>query len=144
MVEKLGWEHLHEGDMIFRSEFKTLSELAQFLKNHFQTTTLRVVGDPEMKIEKIAFLPGAYGSQKQVEKYLAPFIDVLIVGESREWETIEYARDAQEFGIHRALIVMGHADSEEAGMLHVANWLEELLPSVPVKYIPARNPLWSP
>jgi putative NIF3 family GTP cyclohydrolase 1 type 2 len=144
MVKKLGWDHLHEGNMIFRSEFSTLLELATFLKNHFQTSTLRVVGNPDMKINKIAFLPGAYGAQQQVEKYLSPFIDVLIVGESREWETIEYARDAQEFGIHRALIVMGHADSEEAGMLYVADWLEKLFPTLPIKYIPARNPLWSP
>jgi len=120
-----------------------LGELADFLKSHFQSSTIRVVGDRNMAISTMGIQLGAAGRLTQVSR-LNEEIDVLIIGEAREWETIEYARDALEMGGNTALIVLGHADSEEPGMEYVANWLEELIPEVPVQFVPARNPLWSP
>ncbi len=144
LVEKLGWQGFEMENMIFQSPFNTLGTLSEFLKEHFEASTIRVVGDPDMSITTIGILPGAYGPQAQVEAYKNHRIDVLIVGESREWETIEYARDAMEMGGKTALIVLGHADSEEPGMEFVANWLEQLIPEVPVQFVPAGNPLWGP
>ncbi|MEL6719781.1 MAG: hypothetical protein AAFP82_13790 [Bacteroidota bacterium] len=70
--------------------------------------------------------------------------DVVIVGETREWETVEYARDANEAGFKKALIVMGHADSEEDGMNNCKDWLKGFITEVPIEFIPAGNPFWSP
>lgn len=144
LVEKLGWQDLLIKDMIFQSPFKTLGELTSFLKHHFGATTLRVVGPEDMNISTVGILPGAYGPQGQVSAYRQSEIDVLIVGEAREWETIEYARDALEMGGNTALIVLGHADSEEPGMEYVASWLKQLIPELPVQFVPAGNPMWSP
>jgi putative NIF3 family GTP cyclohydrolase 1 type 2 len=144
LVEKLGWNEFEIDDMVFQSPFQTLGELSRFLKDNFGAFTLRVVGDINMSINTIGVLPGAYGRQGQVAAFNSNGIDVLIVGEAREWETIEYARDALDMGGHTALIVLGHADSEEPGMEYVANWLEDLVPEVPVKFVPAGNPFWSP
>ena len=71
-------------------------------------------------------------------------VETLIVGESREWETVEYVRDMVELGGQKALIIMGHADSEDPGMKYCASWLSNFIHEVPVKHIPAGNPLWSP
>jgi len=142
LVEELGWQELEEDDMVFRSPFKTLGELTGFLKNQFGASTLRVVGSRDMNIATIGILPGAYGRQGQVKAYNSQEIDVLIVGEAREWETIEYVRDAIDMGRKTALIVLGHADSEEPGMEYVANWLKQLVPEVPVEFVPAGNPVW--
>jgi len=144
MMKKLGWENNHLGNMIFNSPYRTVEELANFLKEKFQSSTIRVVGDPNQLIHKIEMLPGAYGNKMQVEAYNHPEADVMIIGEAREWETIEYARDAQELGRKKVLIVMGHADSEEGGMEYVAGWLQNIFPELPVKFIAAKNPLWSP
>jgi putative NIF3 family GTP cyclohydrolase 1 type 2 len=144
LVEKLGWKDFEMDDMVFQSPFKTLGELSRFLKDNFGASTMRVVGDSNMGINTIGILPGAYGRQGQVTAFNSNGIDVLIVGEAREWETVEYARDALDMGGHTALIVLGHADSEEPGMAYVANWLEDLVPEVPVKFVPAGNPFWSP
>lgn len=144
MIQKLGWEEHHLGDMVFDSPYKTVEGLARFLMDHFNTNTVRVVGDPKMKLKKIGFLPGAYGRHKQVKKFNNPDIDALIIGEGAEWEAIEYVRDAQELGWKRALIVMGHAHSEEGGMEYIAKWLKGVVPGIPVSFIPAGNPLWSP
>jgi putative NIF3 family GTP cyclohydrolase 1 type 2 len=119
LVEKLGWKEYEVENMVFRSPYGTLGELTNFLKHQFGASTLRVVGSSNMNIATIGILPGAYGRQGQVKAYNRQGIDVLIVGEAREWETIEYARDAIEMGRNSALIVLGHADSEEPGMEYV-------------------------
>ena len=45
------------------------------------------------------------------------------------------------FGKHKALIVTGHAASEEAGMEYLAAWLRERIPDVPIAHIPNRSAL---
>jgi putative NIF3 family GTP cyclohydrolase 1 type 2 len=139
----LGWSEFEIGEGKFQSPFKSLGELADFLKIHFQSSTIRVVGDRNMAISTMGIQLGAAGRLTQVSR-LNEEIDVLIIGEAREWETIEYARDALEMGGNTALIVLGHVDSEEPGMEYVAKWLKELIPEVPVQFVPAGNPLWTP
>ena len=143
LVQDLGWNEFELGNMKFQSPFSNLSELSRFLKDHFGSSTIRVIGDPNMEISTITILPGAHGREAQVNAYNLKDVDVLIVGEAREWETVEYVRDALEMGSNTALIVMGHADSEEPGMEFVAQWLQGLVSEVPVKFVPAGNPLWS-
>jgi len=143
-AEQLGWQDLNIGNWTFRSPFKTLAELVGFLNNHFKSNTIRVVGNSSMPISSIGIRLGAAGRHSQVQKYNQDQLDVLIIGEAREWETIEYVRDALEAGGNTALIVLGHADSEEPGMEYVANWLKKLIPEVPVRFVPAGNPLWAP
>jgi putative NIF3 family GTP cyclohydrolase 1 type 2 len=38
------------------------------------------------------------------------------------------------------LIVVGHANSEEAGMKYLVEWLQERLPDVPIAHVPAGDP----
>ena len=49
--------------------------------------------------------------------------------------------DAIRLGKHKALIVTGHAASEEAGMEYLAEWLRERIPGVPIIHIPNRSAL---
>jgi len=57
--------------------------------------------------------------------------------------TVEYVRDAADAGLRKAIILLGHCVSEEAGMRYLASWLGELLPDVPVEFLPAGDPFWS-
>ena len=57
-------------------------------------------------------------------------------GEVREWETSEYARDAVAQGRDKALIVLGHAKSEEPGMAYLVEWLQPLVPGVTITHVP--------
>jgi putative NIF3 family GTP cyclohydrolase 1 type 2 len=66
--------------------------------------------------------------------------DVLIVGELSEWETAEYIRDRRAQGKKTALIVLGHAVSEEPGMKYFAEWLRPKLPGVMVRHQPSGSP----
>ncbi len=146
MIEKLGWEkhRTTEQDVTFNLPPTTLKELSDWIAMKFNTSVVRVVGNPEMKISKVALVPGAHSSIAQIKAIRKEKVDALVVGESREWETVEYVRDANELGMKKGLIIMGHADSEEAGMEYCAQWLKGFIKKVPITFIPAGNPLWSP
>jgi putative NIF3 family GTP cyclohydrolase 1 type 2 len=73
-----------------------------------------------------------------------PEIEVLVVGETREWEVVEYIQDCITAGQKKALIVIGHVLSEQAGMKYCAEWLKTLVPEVPVQFIAAPEPFWNP
>lgn len=67
-------------------------------------------------------------------------VDVVVVGEINEWETSEYARDAVRQKKNKALIILGHANSEEPGMKYLAEWLRPMLPAIGITFVPAGDP----
>jgi len=67
---------------------------------------------------------------------------VLMVGETREWETVEYAADAVTEGRNKALIVIGHIPSEQPGMEECTRWLKGFVKDVPIEFVPAKQPFW--
>jgi len=149
-VAQAGWKQYQnpgpssETQMFFTLPRTTVLGLAKDLQRRFHARSIRIVGDPEMKITKVAYRPGASGEVKQVKALERDDTEVLVAGEASEWETVEYVRDAQLQGRHKALILLGHLTSEEAGMDYCAKWLRPLFPSLPIHYIPATEPYWTP
>ncbi len=35
-------------------------------------------------------------------------MNLIVIGEAREWETVEYVRDASQAGMPKAVIILGH------------------------------------
>ena len=68
-----------------------------------------------------------------------PDYDLLIVGESSEWETPEYIRDARALGKKWSLIVLGHINSEDPGMEWLVQWLKPKLPGIPIEHLDSGN-----
>ena len=62
----------------------------------------------------------------------------------RDYVSQETLADAIAAGRKKALIVIGHIPSEQAGMEDFARWLEKLVPEVPVRFVPAADPFWAP
>jgi putative NIF3 family GTP cyclohydrolase 1 type 2 len=146
MITALGWSGYRSkaAPNLFVMPETTLDHLAASIRGKMQIKTMRVVGDPAMRLTRIALLPGAAGSREQMELLERGDVDVLVIGETREWETVEYTRDAVSEGRKKALIIMGHVPSEEAGMDECARWLKTVVPGIPVEYMPAGEPFWSP
>ena len=71
-------------------------------------------------------------------------MDVIVAGEVREWESVEYARDVAFSGQRKGLVLIGRVVSEEGGMSECARWLATLVSEVPVRHISAGDPYWSP
>jgi putative NIF3 family GTP cyclohydrolase 1 type 2 len=149
-VDKAGWKAYRNAGpqtgvpWLFTLPQTTVLGLAQDLQRKLGARAIRIVGDPGMAVTHVAFAPGAGGEAKQVKALERDDVEVLVAGEASEWETVEYARDAELQGRHKALILLGHLTSEEPGMARCAEWLRPLFPGVRVDFIPAKEPYWTP
>lgn len=146
MNDRLGWKEyeIRPNELIFELPTQSLQSLADYLQKHFKATSVRVVGPKDMEISKVGFSMGSPGSRAQIGILRMEEVEVLVGGETHEWETVEYVRDAQAQGLKKALILIGHANSEEAGMEYCAEWLTKFISEVPVQFIPAGDPFWTP
>src|SRR5579859_1159533 len=144
MVRALGWEKQQEPEnqYLFAVSETTLESLAADLKKKLDIHVLRVVGDPHLNVRKVALVPGASGFQKETQALEIKDVDVLVTGEPREWETVEYVADAVTQGKHKGLIILSHIPSEQAGMEECTRWLKTLVSEVPVEFVPAKDPFW--
>lgn len=149
LVDALGWRQYvdpksPEPDHFITIPRTTLAELARSLQQKLSIQTLRIDGDPNLVVTRVALRPGASGLEKQVLALRRDNVEVLIAGEAAEWETVEYVRDAAAQGRHKALILLGHEVSEEPGMEQCTKDLREVFPGLRIDHIPAGQPLWNP
>ena len=121
----------------------TLGRLAADVKKRVGARALRVVGDPNARVSRIQLGVG----------YATPSVndaavDVVISGEQQEvdggFDSPEYVLDAAALGIPKGWIMLGHAVSEEAGMLEMAQWISRFVTEVPVRLVKAGEPFWAP
>jgi putative NIF3 family GTP cyclohydrolase 1 type 2 len=145
MVHALGWEKYQqeENPYLFTMPETTLEALAADVATKLGSPVLRAVGRPEMKVTRIAFSPGSAGFVREAHALEMDNVEVLLVGETREWETVEYAADAVSEGKKKALIVIGHVPSEQAGMEECARWLRNFVKDVPVEFVATKQPFWT-
>lgn len=138
---KTGWLPFNpKEETIFQIPAQPLIEIIYDLKQSLNIPHLRYIGDPNATCSVIALLPGAAGSQKQMNAQIRSKADLIIVGESSEWETPEYVRDARTLGKQISLIVLGHAFSEEPGMEWLVQWLGPKIPGTPIRHIASGEP----
>lgn len=145
MVHAMGWEKYQqeENPYLFTMPERTLETLAAEVAKKVGSPVLRVVGEPGMKVTRIAFSPGSAGFVRETHALEMDNVEVLLVGETREWETVEYAADAVSEGKRKALIVIGHVPSEQAGMEECARWLKTFVKDEPIEFVPTRQPFWT-
>ena len=141
VVQELGWEKYYKQNAVLNLPETTLEELISHIKMKMEVPALRYVGDLSQKASKILLMPGAAGGKRQIEMLMKEKPDVLICGESPEWETPEYVRNANEMGEKLGLIIIGHSASEEGGSEFMAAWLKKNILDVPVSHIASDNSL---
>ncbi len=143
LADTLGWGKLAGDPKQISIQETSLDDLVAHTKNALQSRGgIRVVGDPKLRVRKVALLPGS----TPIEASLAalPGVDAIIAGEVREWESVEYVRDTDDLGGKKALILTGRIVSEDPGMQLCAQWLKTLVPEVPSTWISAGDPYWRP
>jgi putative NIF3 family GTP cyclohydrolase 1 type 2 len=146
MIKAMGWTQYRKdgSDHLFVLPETTLADLATGLRKRLRIKALRVVGDPQMKVTKAGFAAGAQGLAAHKKMLQSDDVEVMVMGEGTEWETIEYASDAAAAGKRKALILLGHIPSEQAGMEECARWLKTFVTEAPIEYIPTHEPFWAP
>jgi putative NIF3 family GTP cyclohydrolase 1 type 2 len=120
-----------------------LDALVSHVKNALRLRGgIRVVGDPRTRVQRVGLLAGTTSIQAALK--MLPDVDVIVAGEVREWESVEYVRDKVFSGDKKGLILVGRVVSEEPGMDVCARWLKTFVSEVPIRHIPAGDPYWRP
>jgi putative NIF3 family GTP cyclohydrolase 1 type 2 len=142
----VGWQkYQHANDpLFFTIPPTTVSALAEDLQQKLHARILRVIGDPNLRVTGVAYRPGASGEAAQIKALERDDVQVLVAGESSEWEAVMYTQDAQQQHRPKALILLGHSTSETDGMQTAATWLRTVFPGLPIHYIPSGEPYWLP
>ncbi len=142
IIRKLGWEKFQDpnNQYLFTIPESTVGQLCDELQKKLGIHVMRVVGDREMKVKRIALSPGAAGFRREAGALEMTDIELLITGESREWETVEYVADAVAEGRQKALIMLSHVPSEQPGMEECAIWLKTFVTEMPVEFVPTKDP----
>jgi putative NIF3 family GTP cyclohydrolase 1 type 2 len=151
MMQELGWEKYASPSPGGGNRFvfpattpaMTLAALAADIKAKLKPATMRIVGDPKMQVSRVAASWGYNSREPGIRTLAREDVDVLVAGEAREWEVVEYAQDIIASGKKKALILIGHVASEQAGMKYCASWLKGFVTEVPIDFVPAAEPFWA-
>ncbi|AYV67451.1 transcriptional regulator [Niallia circulans] len=140
LIQKLEWENYIEKHQSIATTIvtpkKTVADIATYVKVKLDAPFVRVVGELSMECQRIGLLAGYRGGGEVViPLFQNQNLDLIIAGEGPEWESPEYVRDAVQQGRKKALILIGHAVSEEPGMEYLTTILANDFPHIPVHYI---------
>jgi putative NIF3 family GTP cyclohydrolase 1 type 2 len=148
LAAALGWDTYRKpgaagaGFDIFTVPSTTLGALAKSIQASLGARALRVLGDPQAKVAKIALTPGFLLVPRLADALKEPGVDVVVAGEPVEWEAHPYLEDWITAGKARGMINLGSQVSEEPGSGEVASWLKTFITEVPVEWLPAGEPFW--
>lgn len=140
LIEALGWEdcatrHAPEASLLTMPAMP-LRDIVEHVKTSLGIPSVRVAGHLATSCSRIGITVGYRGGGGTViPLFQEEGVDLVICGEGPEWEAPEYVRDAAYRGMPKALIAIGHAESEQPGMRKLAERLQMQLTDVPVAYI---------
>lgn len=144
LIKEMGWEsNLNpQGRNAFTFPSIPLAEFAQSIAKKLDIHTMRIEGDPKMLVNHVVTSLGNAGSDACARAIARDDVDVFIFGETDEWEAAGYVLDAIKAGKKKALIYVGHMESEQMGMKYLAEQMKEYVTEVPVEYITLPELFW--
>ncbi len=145
-LSKLGWTENAAFDtannvvVSFEDGAYPKESLSADLREKLGCQVIRTTGNMRGNVRKVGLMVGASGGKPQIALAGAYDLDALVCGEIHEWETAAYVGDAHHAGKEIALYVIGHQESETAGMEYLTDWLKEKLAGldIPVSYIDSK------
>jgi putative NIF3 family GTP cyclohydrolase 1 type 2 len=140
---KLGWDKYYNPatpKIITLPTPITLQQAVALTKTKLGAPQVRVIGDLKKPVKTIYFTLGSVPSMEVIHIIQSEKPDLIISGESREWEVGLRVQDGVMMGLNTKLSVLGHAISEEAGMEYAASWLAPKVQGLKVTHIAAGTP----
>lgn len=132
-LKKAGFNGNYDGNRIYYPDNQmTVREYAQRLENAGIAVHARIAGNPDIPVSKVMLFLGACGNA--VDEFSSNDADLAIVGEITEWRNVEQMRDALQFGMNKAMILLGHGMSEMPGMECLAEKLQKEYPAIEFRY----------
>ena len=123
LAKMLGWEQYQETENYFPGTayhlpLTTVRAVAEHVAHTMQIDGIRIIGDPEMPVERVAIVGHFFGTdwdRQNIQLIEKMNCDLIIPGEVIDWTIGEYVQDANTLGIRRALLNVGHFNLEEPG-----------------------------
>jgi len=140
---KLGWEKYFDANtprLLTLPTPMSLKSIVSLAKDKLGIPSVRVIGNLKQECKTIYMAFGYMDSRMQIAAIQQYKPDLILSGETREWETVERVRDGQLMGQKTGLLVLSHSVSEEAGMEYAAKWLQPKVPGVKITHIASTNP----
>ena len=140
---KLGWEKQYDAAnprMITLPQPMPLAAIAAHIKQKLGIASVRVVGNLQQDCSTVYLAFGYMDSKKQIAAIQQYKPDLILSGETREWETVERVRDGLLMGQKTSLLVLSHSVSEEAGMEYAASWLQPKVHGISITHIASGSP----
>lgn len=108
----------------------TTIELAKMIERKWKIKHVRIAGSRDNIIKTISCGFGStfYKKEELIE------CDTFLCGECCEWSDAEFVRDFSLIERNKSIIVLGHSNSEEAGMKLLTKILKDNFPCVETEY----------
>ena len=143
LAAAMGWTERGDDDRTYVVPATTVGDVVALARTRLGVHGgLRVIGDARAPVRRVLVSPGTVEWRDTVRRL--PGVDLILAGEPREWEAVEYAYDAVAAGHLAGMVVLGRVISEGPGMRACAEWLRTLLPEVAVRPLAVADPYWSP
>ena len=110
MMREVGWEKNVvnvQDPRRFVFDGIPLAQFSRDMQSKLNIRVMRVIGDPKMAVGRVATSWGNVGLESGVRLISQPDVDALVLGETREWELVEYVQDMIRSGEKKALIISG-------------------------------------
>lgn len=129
------------GDLGYNWQFPEpipVKEIAEQFIEKLHLNNIQLIGNPNTMVKRV-MLGGHLtpGNKAFIDTFDRSGCDLLIPGETIDWEINEYFKDAGGLGMNKAMLRIGHFNMEELGMKNAVNWVSKLVEyKVPVVYVP--------
>lgn len=112
----------------------TAREIGRLAQEKYNIAHPRLAGAADVPLTKITLALGGvgelgYGVLRDTDT------ELFISGEIGELGTAFWTHEAAALGMTKAVMALGHCESERYGMAALADWMAEKLPSLEVRYV---------
>ncbi len=144
VIRELGWEDYRVDEGFWPgSKYvlpeTTVREVARHMASALNIPGMRILGDPDMRITKLAFCVhflGQESDRKGIDFMDRSDCELFIPGEIIDWTFGQYITDANVLGLKKAALNVGHFNWEEPGMRNMRKWLPDVIGyEVPISFV---------
>lgn len=142
MAKKLGWEgYLIDSHSKFDSTMFLLPEIqvreiAALFRERFHLNGVKLIGNPDMAVKKMLICMHVLGRDNDlILRIDQEGIDLAVALEMVDFTAAEYVQDSVQLGEKKAIMTVGHFNTEEPGMEYMLTYLDELFPDIPCRFI---------
>lgn len=141
-AKEIGWDKYLKNSLGIPLYFDippmTAREVAHLLISRLHLNGARIEGNPDTVVRKVMLPQHNLGDAKQEINIInKEKIDLVLAMEMIDFTLAEYIRDSSMLGQNKALVQIGHFNTEEAGMKYMPTWLPIAIKNnkVPITYI---------